>query len=156
MKTTYLTLLVSALAAGGGLLSFRRTQEAEHRLEEMRASYFRLTSELRERIETLESETRALHQQARLASGDGNLFEPDATIAEVVGLHPRAADVLQGFHIGGCSSCAVDSEDTLRYAAQANGQNLDLVLQALNRLTSGEEAEVARLMERQPNVRLSL
>lgn len=153
---TYVSLLVSALSVGWGLFNFRRAKAVEERLDAARRSHFRATDEAREQVATLEGEVRALRQQVRALSGDGNLFEPVTTIAEAVALHPRASEVLQSFHIGGCSSCAVDSEDTIRYAAGANGQDVDLVLQALNKLTGGEEAAVLHMIERKPNVHISL
>jgi hypothetical protein len=156
MKSTYISLLISALSLGWGVWNYRRAKAAEARLDDQRRSHFRAVDEAREQVTTLESEVRTLRQQVRALSGEGNLFEPDTTIAEAIALHPRAAEVFQSFHIGGCSSCAVDSEDTIRYAAGANNQDVDLLLQSLNKLTSGGEAEVLHMIERKPNVQITL
>jgi hypothetical protein len=86
----------------------------------------------------------------------GNLTVTGATtVDEITMLHPQAAAVLAGFHIGGCASCAVDGSTRLEEAVAANGGQLEPLLVALNTLaleaangTPGEE----RL--RAPNVQL--
>jgi hypothetical protein len=60
------------------------------------------------------------------------------TIAEIYAMHPRAAEVLAGFHLGGCSSCAVSPDETLAGAARQNNLNLDMMLGALRQLADGK------------------
>ncbi len=150
-----ISLLLSLVALGWGFLTHRRATEAEVRLENVRNSHFRLADQQRSDSDTLKAEIRALREQLRIQRG-GARFHEAMTVGAAMELDPRVVDVLGAFHIGGCSSCAVSPEDTLRYAAEGNGQSLDTVLQALNQLGSREEAEVARMLERKPNVQLSL
>lgn len=151
----WISLLLSLAALGWGLLTHRRATEAESRLENVRNSHFRLADQLRAESATLKAEIRALREQMRVQQG-GARFHEAMTVGEALELDPRVVDVLGAFHIGGCSSCAVSPEDTLRYAAEGNGQDFATVLQALNQLGSRNEGDVARMLERKPNVQISL
>ena len=67
----------------------------------------------------------------------GNLkVTVDMTVDQVTALHPQAAAVLAGFHIGGCAGCAVDGSTRLEEAIAANGDTLQPVLVALNDLVT--------------------
>jgi hypothetical protein len=155
MKTN-LSLLLSLLALGWGFWNHRRASDVQERLENVRNSHFRLADQLREQVGKLEEEVRVLHFQLRAAKGEAALFHAEMTVGEVLAVEPRAAEVLGAFHIGGCSSCAVSPEDSLRHAAEANSQDIQQVLVALNKLASGEAEDVQRLLERKPNVQISL
>ncbi|MEZ4610924.1 MAG: hypothetical protein R2838_11895 [Caldilineaceae bacterium] len=52
-----------------------------------------------------------LRMQQMHRNGASEHFRHDR--AQVTLPHPQAAEVLAGFHLGGCSSCAVDDDDTL-------------------------------------------
>lgn len=156
MKLTDLASLLALVALGWGVYSHRRAQEMEARLENMRHSHFRLADQTRETLARLDSELRTLKLQVRALKGDEPLYQAEMTIGEAVALDPRASEVLGSFHIGGCSSCAVSPEDTLGQAATASGQPLETILQALNKLPTTEAGEVARLLERKPNVQITL
>ncbi|MDQ4076551.1 MAG: hypothetical protein M3220_09940, partial [Chloroflexota bacterium] len=88
--------------------------------------------------------------------GGEALFHADMTVGEAVEIDRRAVEVLSAFHIGGCSSCAVSPEDTLRYAAEGNGQDVQRLLDVLNKLVSYEGDSVVEMLGRQPNVQISL
>ncbi|MBA3531564.1 MAG: hypothetical protein H0T73_06530 [Ardenticatenales bacterium] len=156
MKTENITLFFSLLALGWGFWNHRRASQTQERLENVRNSHFRLADQMREQVGKLEDEVRSLHQQLRTAKGGATLFHAEMTIAEAMTVEPRATEVLGAFHIGGCSSCAVSPEDTLRQAAEANEQNIQQVLEALNKLAGSEAADVQSMLERRPNVQISL
>jgi hybrid cluster-associated redox disulfide protein len=61
-------------------------------------------------------------------------FEPQMTIREAQLLHPQTQQVLAGFHLGGCNSCAVDPEETLVQACAEHGIDVNTVLHNLNLL----------------------
>ena len=148
--------VLSLIALGWGYWTYRRAAELETRLENVRNSHFRLADKSRQKIDELEEEVRLLTHKLRAVSSNGALYQADMTIGEAVKLDSRVADVLGGFHIGNCSSCAVNPTDTLAHAAISNGQNVELVLQALNKLNTSEGNEVMRMLERAPNVQLTL
>jgi hypothetical protein len=81
----------------------------------------------------------------------------DMTVDQVTALHPQAAAVLAGFHIGGCASCAVDGSARLEEAIAANGDPLEPILVALNDLvTERTNGAVIKERLRAPNVQLAL
>lgn len=151
----YLSLLLSLAALGWGFWNHRRANEAEARLDNVRNSHFRLADQLREQVGQLEGELHTLQRQVRAVKGE-SLFHETMTIGEAIALDARAADVLGAFHIGGCSGCAVSPEDTIQQAATGNGQDLAKLLAALNQLATGQADEVQTMLERKPNVQLSL
>ena len=52
-------------------------------------------------------------------------------------LHPQAQQILAGYHLGGCSSCAIDDGDTLAAICQSSGIAPATLLSDLNRLLEG-------------------
>jgi hypothetical protein len=56
------------------------------------------------------------------------------SVREVIALHPQAQEVLAGFHLGGCSSCAVDPDASLADVCRQSGVDVGLVLANLNNL----------------------
>lgn len=148
-------MLLSLAALGWGFYNFRRARQMAERLENSRSSHFRFVDQTRDALSGLEEEVRSLRVQLRAAQS-GSPFVPEMTIAEATALDPRVESVLAGLHIGGCSSCAVSPEDTIAHAAAANGQEIDQVIRSLNALVSASGADVAQMLERRPNVQLSL
>ncbi len=150
----YISLLVSLAALVWGVVNHRRASEAEARLQNVRSSHFRLADQTRSQLESLTSELRLLQQQQRAQQGTA-LFHPEMTVADALARDARAADVMGAFHIGGCDGCAVSPDETLRHAAEGNGQDMDALLAALNQLDD-PQAEIARKLARRPNVQITL
>lgn len=69
----------------------------------------------------------------------GIVLEPSMKIAEAIALDPHMRDVLAQFHLGGCSSCAIDEEDTLEQAVVSHGIDLGRLMAALTALSHGLE-----------------
>lgn len=155
MKLTNVALALAVAALGWGYYQFLQVKQLTERLENTRNSHFRLGDQMREKVETLETELSTLKRQLRAKSGEA-VFTSDMSIGEAVSVDPRVTKVLGGFHIGGCDSCAVSDTDTLAYAAAGNGQDIDLVLTALNKLTTPDSGKVMELLERKPNVQIQL
>jgi hypothetical protein len=88
----------------------------------------------------------------------GNLrVTGDMTVDEITTLHPQAATILAGFHIGGCASCAVDGATRLDQAVVASGGSLEPVLVALNDLvTESADGTAPEERLRTPNVQLAI
>lgn len=61
-------------------------------------------------------------------------FHKDLTIGQAMRLHPRAAEVFMGFHLGGCSHCAISEEETVEQVSMGYGIPIDMLINALNSL----------------------
>jgi hybrid cluster-associated redox disulfide protein len=56
------------------------------------------------------------------------------TIGDALRLHPRAAEVLMSFHLGGCAHCGINEVETLEQVSAGYGVELESLLDALNDL----------------------
>jgi hypothetical protein len=150
----YVALLVGLAALFFAWRCSRAVQDLQQRNARLSSQLYDLRLEMRRSVEAQQQEIMRLRYEALRQAG--NLYVTGATtVDEITTLHPQAAAVLAGFHIGGCASCAVDSSTRLEEAVAANGGQLEPLLVALNNLaleaangTPGEE----RL--RAPNVQL--
>jgi hybrid cluster-associated redox disulfide protein len=61
-------------------------------------------------------------------------FVGTMTVAEAMQLHPRAREVFAGFHLGGCSHCAIGGFETVEQICEGYGVPLDMLLKSLNSL----------------------
>jgi hypothetical protein len=79
------------------------------------------------------------------------------TVREAQLVHPQVQQVLAGFHLGGCSSCAVDPDDTLAEICAGQGQDLNLLIQNLNLLLDGGNGHNGAALQpvKIPNVELN-
>ena len=66
------------------------------------------------------------------------LFNADMTIGEAMQLHPRAREVFAGFHLGGCSHCAVSEFETVRQVCEGYGVPVEMLISSLNSLAEME------------------
>ncbi len=130
---TWIALLVAAAALGYAWLSRQSIHQLSSRLDRYNRSLLDTSVELRQLKEEL-ADTRAELRAEILRGQSGPAFRPDLTIREVTALHPQAQEVLASFHIGGCSSCAADPDDTLARVCRSSGADLEQVLLALNSL----------------------
>ena len=133
----YLTIGLGLLALFMAWRNGRQAKQLQERLDSVNDRYFALAHQLREVEETTQQSLIdlkiAMKRQAGLLK-----FEPQMTIAEITDMHPMAANVLAGFHLGGCSSCAVRPDQTLISAAQQHNINLPMLLGALKQLVDGQ------------------
>ena len=60
-------------------------------------------------------------------------------IAEAIAIDPHVRDILAQFHLGGCSSCAINEEHTIEQAALSYGVDLDRLMVALTAPSNGQE-----------------
>lgn len=67
-------------------------------------------------------------------SGEQKKFSKELTIGQAMRMHPRAAEVFMGFHLGGCSHCAISEEETIEQVSQGYGIPVDMLINALNSL----------------------
>ena len=67
------------------------------------------------------------------ASGEKK-FTKELTIGTAMRMHPRAAEVFMGFHLGGCSHCSISEEETIEQVSLGYGIPIDMIINALNSL----------------------
>ena len=126
-------LVVALLAMAYAWKLNRELDTARGRLDR----YNRALFNAEEAIRTLRAELQTTRSEWRTEllkrTGDAR-FAPEMTVREAQMLHPQAQQILAGYHLGGCSSCAVDGDDTLAAICQANGLAPATLLTDLNRL----------------------
>jgi hypothetical protein len=107
--------------------------QTTRRLDRYNRALFDANDELRRLREELGERTSALRVELMQRTG-ALRFVPTTTVREAEQMHPQAEQVLAGFHLGGCSSCAVEPDDTLAQVAAEKGVALDALLANLNLL----------------------
>lgn len=131
--------IVALLVAGIALLiafhSARRTHSLENRLTRYNSLLYEAMGKAESLEERLQEEILGLHTEIRRRAGEIR-FTPTMTIAEARAMHPLAQQVLAGFHLGGCASCAVNDTDTIAAACNAHNINQEALLNALNALAA--------------------
>jgi hybrid cluster-associated redox disulfide protein len=66
-------------------------------------------------------------------------FSAEMSVGEALQLHPRAREVFAGFHLGGCSHCAISEFETVGQICEGYGVPQDMLLGALNSLFDAKE-----------------
>ena len=133
----YLAIAFGLVALFMAWRSGRAAKLLQDRLDSVNNRYFTLVNQVRENEEAMQRELMDLRVEMKRQAGQLK-FEPQMTIAETYAMHPRAAEVLAGFHLGGCSSCAVSPDETLAGAARQHNINLDMMLGALRQLAAAK------------------
>jgi hybrid cluster-associated redox disulfide protein len=66
------------------------------------------------------------------------IFNAGMTIGEAMQLHPRAREVFAGFHLGGCSHCAISEFETIAQVCEGYGVPAEMLISSLNSLAELE------------------
>lgn len=133
MLLTYIVLTIGLI---GLLMAWRanaKNKDLQERIARTNSRVYDLRRELLEMQQTAQQETMGLRFQLLKLQGELKVT-PDMKIGEIVALHPQAEQVLAGFHLGGCASCATDPGQSLSEAIGAYGRELEPILVALNTL----------------------
>ncbi len=149
----WLGLLTAVVALGVAWKLNSELAMASRRLDRYNKALFDANDEIRKLREQLEIETAQLRLAVRQAEGAA-VFVPEMTVREVLLAHPQAEQVLAGFHLGGCSHCAVEPDDTLAGACREHGVDLPILIGNLNMLAQGQPAHGAPQLVKLPNVAL--
>jgi len=134
----FLTYIALAIGLIGLLMAWRanaKNKDLQERIARTNSRVYDLRRELLEMQQTAQQETMQLKFQLLKAQGELKVT-PDMKIGEIVALHPQAEQVLAGFHLGGCSSCATDPGQSLSEAIGMHGRELEPILVALNTLVA--------------------
>jgi hybrid cluster-associated redox disulfide protein len=78
-------------------------------------------------------------QAARAEGHEGPYFHADMPVAEAVRMHPRVAEVLAAFRLGGCGSCGIGQVETLGQVCMAYGVDVEYLLEVLEDLMKPAE-----------------
>ncbi|MCB0114645.1 MAG: hypothetical protein KDD84_11165 [Caldilineaceae bacterium] len=162
------TIAVVALLLAGAAFVYawmlqRGLDQATRRLDRYNRALFDAADEIRRLREDHAQQLAVLRgETARLAGRAA--FTPEMTVREIQAMHPQAQEVLTGYHLGGCSSCAVNPDERLDHIARASGVDVGEIVLTLNSLfpsngaakTNGAEktnGDVQRV--KLPNIQLS-
>ena len=128
---TVIVLLIALVALGFAWKNQQELGTVRRRLDRYNKALF----DANDRILALEESLAAAKAEFRVQQMHRNgspTVAADMTVREVTLLHPQAAAVLAGFHLGGCSSCAVDDDATLARICADAGVDLTTLLTNLN------------------------
>ena len=140
MLLSYLALAIGLIGLVLAWSANRKNKELQERLAQLNSRLYQLRRENQEAQEQAAYDTMQLKFQ--LLRLEGNLkVTPDMKIGEVIALHPQAQQLLAGFHLGGCSGCAVEVDQSLAEAVALNGRDLEPILAALNTLIAASSPD---------------
>jgi hypothetical protein len=132
-----LVALVALGALGIAMITYGRERSLRGSLREAQRRLYLAQARLNELENAFQKELHALRAAMRRQSG-GPVFEPTMRIADAIAIDPRVRGVLAQFHLGGCSSCAINEEDTIAQAAASYGVDLAHLMATLESLGSGQ------------------
>ncbi len=133
MTVQIIALAAAVVALVVAYLAVRRAGALDERLSRVSDNVMALRSGLNETREQLDAQLADLRWAQRRQAGELK-FEPTMTIAEALQMHPRVAEVLASYRLGGCSQCAVSDVDTIEGACQTYGVDQGALMQALQGL----------------------
>ncbi len=154
-----LTYVVLVLGLAALLLAWRANRtnkDLSERIAQVNSRVYQLRRDMQEAREQAEHDRLKLKFELLKLRGELPV-SGEMRVAEILALHPQAQQVLAGFHLGGCSSCIVDENQSLAEAAALNGRELEPILMALNLLAAESPNGNGRLSVEQlktPNVQL--
>lgn len=119
------------------VLAWRRSARLNMDLDRLASQVHDLKVFVNVSHERLKQEVLSQVQGELRRGGNGPAFHRNMSVGEVIKLHPQAAAVMAGFHLGGCSSCNISDNHILGDAARDYGVNIDSLLVALNGLFDG-------------------
>jgi hybrid cluster-associated redox disulfide protein len=134
-----ITVLIAFVALGIGTITFFRQRSLRDTLRETQRRLYLAQARLNELESTVQKDLQALRSLLRRQSG-GPLLESSMKIADAIAIDPRIRDVFAQFHLGGCSSCAINEEHTIEQAAMSYGVDLDRLMAALTAFSNGQES----------------
>jgi hybrid cluster-associated redox disulfide protein len=136
-------LIVAAVALIVALLAWQRVLAMAAELARTQENLQQARTELAETRSSMQAKLDDLGRESRRQAGQLK-FLPSMTIAEALQVHPRVAEVLAQFELGGCSNCAVSDVDTLEGACRSYGIDQEALMLALARLVAEPGADSAK------------
>ena len=150
--------LLTALGALGMVWKLNgELATATRRLDRYNKALFDAADEVRRVRESTQTEIATRTAALRRQTGEA-AFTPEMTVRAALVTHPQAEQVLAAFHLGGCSHCAVEPDDTLANACAEHGVDATALVANLNLLMDGQAngRSAAPVLVKLPNVQLEL
>lgn len=130
-------------ALGVALVAFLRERSLRESLQDARRRVYLAQARLNELESATQKELHSLRAAIRRQAG-GAVFDPTMRLADAIAIDPHVRDVLAQFHLGGCSSCAIDEEQTIAQAAFGSGVDVRQLMAALDSLSHGQQPLLSR------------
>jgi hypothetical protein len=130
---SWIALLIGLVAVAYAWKLQQELGGVTRRLDRYNRALFEANEQVRRLESGLAEQAARLRAEMRCSRGEP-AAAPDMSVREVIALHPQAQEVLAGFHLGGCSSCAVDPDASLADVCRQSGVDVGLVLANLNNL----------------------
>jgi hybrid cluster-associated redox disulfide protein len=134
---TVLIVMIACAALGIAAVTLFRQRFVRDALRDAQRRLYLVQARLNELESTVQKERQAVRSLMRRQSG-GPLFEPSMKIADAIAIDPRVRDVLAQFHLGGCSSCAINEEHTIEQAATSYGVDIERLMAAVTAVSAGQ------------------
>lgn len=129
--------IIAIVALGIAVVAFLRERSLRESLQDVQRRVYLAQARLHELENTVQQGFQSLRADVRRQSG-ATAFAPEMKIADAIAIDPRARDVLGQFHLGGCSACAINEEDTIEHAAMSYGVKVEQLMAALEALSNGD------------------
>ena len=136
---TILTMLTALVALGIAAITFFRQRFLRDALRDAQRRLYLAQARLNELENTAQKELHGLRSLMRRQAGEP-VVDPSMKIADAIAIDPRIREVLAQFHLGGCSSCAINEEHTIEQAARSYGVDLNRLMIAFTALSNGQES----------------
>ncbi len=140
---TTAALIAALVALVAAVLAWMQANAAQQELAKARDDLRAVRAELADVRQNLQTKLDDLGRAARRQAGQLK-FTPGMTIAEAMQMHPRVAEVLSQFQLGGCSNCEVSDVDTLEGACRSYGIDQPALMAALARLAADPASETGK------------
>ncbi len=134
---TTVAIIIAAVALIVAYLAVRQVGAVDRRLAEIGAALQELRSTVNAAGAKSDEKLTEMRLELRRKAGEA-IFVPTMTIKEAMAVHPAVSDVLDSFHLGGCSQCAVSDVDTIEGACQSYGIDQKALMDALVRLVDAD------------------
>ena len=156
---TIVALLIGLVGLGYAWLVRQDLDKATRRLDRYNRSLYDASDQIR-KLEASQAATVAgLRAEIARSSGKAS-FRPAMSVRESYALHPQAQEILAAYHMGGCSSCAVEMDDTIAQVCTNAGIDVGQVIGDLNILLAGQQSVNGHANDTQrvklPNLSLEL
>jgi hybrid cluster-associated redox disulfide protein len=138
---TMLTVSMALMALGITVITWFRQQFLRDTLRDVQRRLYLAQARLNELENSVQKELHLLRSLMRRPS-DGLLFDPSMKFTDAMTIDPRVREVFAQFHLGGCSSCAINEEQTIEQAAMSYGVDLDRLMAALTVLGNGQKTVI--------------
>lgn len=130
---TIAALLIGLIALVYAWLVRQDLDKATRRLDRYNRALYDANDRIRKLEESQAATAAELRAEMARSSGKAT-FRPSMTVRESYALHPQAQKILAAYHMGGCSSCAVELDETISQVCAHAGLETVQVVADLNTL----------------------